>query len=37
MNTLAPRVTGLVSGQADLPVTANSFTSSIVGLWGRFS
>ncbi len=36
MSALSPRMTGLVSAQADLPATASSFTSSIVGVWGRF-
>jgi len=36
MGALSPRMTGLVSAQADLPTTASSFTSSIVGVWGRF-
>jgi hypothetical protein len=37
MSALAPRMTGLVSGQSDLPTTASSFSSSIVGPWGRFA
>lgn len=37
MSTLSPRMSGLVSGQSDLPTTASSFTSSIVAPWGRFS
>ena len=36
MSTLSPRMTGVVSGQTDLPTTAASFTASIVGPWGRF-
>jgi len=36
MGALSPRMTGLVPAQADLPITASSFTSSIVGVWGRF-
>jgi len=37
MSALTPRMTGLVSGQSDLPTTASSFSSSIVGPWGRFA
>ena len=37
MSALAPRMTGLVSGQSDLPTTATSFSPSIIGPWGRFS
>jgi hypothetical protein len=37
MSALSPRMSGLVSGQADLPTTASSFSSSIVAPWGRFS
>jgi hypothetical protein len=36
MSALGPRMTGLVTGQTDLPTTASSFISSIVGPWGRF-
>ena len=37
LSALSPRMTGLVSGQTDLPATATSFSTSIVGPWGRFS
>lgn len=37
MSTLSPRMTGAVTSISDLPTTANSFTSSIIGPWGRFA
>jgi len=37
LSVLDPRVTGLVSGQTALPLTANSFTASTAAPWGRLS
>jgi len=37
LSVLDPRVTGVVTGQTSLPLTANSFTASTAAPWGRFS
>jgi hypothetical protein len=37
LSALSPRITAAVTGQTDLPTTATSFSTSVVGPWGRFS
>lgn len=37
LSTLAPRITGAYAGQTDLPASVPSFSSSTIGVWGRFS
>jgi hypothetical protein len=37
LSTLSPRMTGLVAATSDLPTTANSYSTSTVGIWGRLS
>jgi hypothetical protein len=34
---LSPRVTGLVASTSDLPTSATTYSTSTVGIWGRFS
>jgi hypothetical protein len=37
LSALAPRTTGVVGGQTDLPTTTTVTTASTVSVWGRFS
>jgi hypothetical protein len=37
LSTLAPRMTGLVASTTDLPTTATTYSTSTIGVWGRFS
>jgi hypothetical protein len=37
MSTLAPRITGAVASQSDLPVSISSMSPSTISIWGRFS
>jgi hypothetical protein len=37
LSALAPRITGAYAGQTDLPTSVPSFSSSTIGMWGRFS
>ena len=37
LSSLAPRTTGVVGGQTDLPTTTTVSTASSVAVWGRFS
>lgn len=37
LNTLEPRLSGVVLGQTSLPLTQSSFTASTAAPWGRFS
>jgi len=37
LNTLDPRLSGTATGQTDLVASRNSFTSSTLAPWGRFS
>jgi hypothetical protein len=36
LSTLAPRITGVVGGQTDLPASTTVSASSTIGIWGRF-
>jgi hypothetical protein len=36
LSSLAPRTTGVVGGQTDLPTTTTVSTASTVAIWGRF-
>ena len=35
LNTIEPRMSGMVTGQSDLPTTASSFTNTTLSFWGR--
>ena len=37
LSTLAPRITGAVAGQSDLPASISSMSPSTISIWGRFS
>jgi hypothetical protein len=35
LSTIEPRMSGIITGQSDLPTTASSFTNTTLSFWGR--